>query len=159
MAVDWKDQARQLGAAAETGAQGRALLGEALTRLHDDGYEQLGDISTLADQREAVQEDLDAARSYAERVYGDLPTGDEPLDSRAQQRVGVALWSIAGALQREHQTATDDIGYISGFVDGLRKIGNTAGVVLPKLADALPWWVLPAVALVVFIYVKKAVLP
>jgi hypothetical protein len=155
MAVDWKESARELGSQAATGDQARALLGEALRRLHDDGYGRLDQISTLAGQQDAQQADLDSQRSYAERVYNDAPAGAEGTTEQYRQRVGVALWSIARALEREQGFIDADIGYTSGFVDGLRKALSAAGGVIPPLVSALPWWVLPAVLLVAFFYVRR----
>lgn len=155
MATDWKDAARELGSKAATGDQGRALLGEALNRLHSDGYGRLDQVTTLAGQRDEAQSGLDNARTYAENVYNDLPMGDGELDAHTQQRVGVALWSVAGALEREQSFVSDDIGYLAGFYEGLRKAADAAGSVVPKIADAVPWWLWLLVAVAAFFYVRR----
>jgi hypothetical protein len=156
MATDWKTSARDLGAAAETGRQARALLGEALNRLHDDGYLRLEQVSTLAGQRDEIAGDLDNQRMYAERVYGDVPLEDEaPLADQMRTRVGVALWSIARALEREQGYIDADIGYLSGFVEGLRRVFEAAGGLAPKLADAIPWWVWLLLVAAAAFYVRR----
>jgi hypothetical protein len=155
MATDWKDASRELGSKAAIGDQGRALLGEALNRLHSDGYDRLELVTTLAGQRDEAQSGLDNARTYAENVYNDLPLGDGELDGHTQQRVGVALWSIAGALERQQSFINDDISYTAGFYEGLRKIAEGAGAIVPKIADAVPWWLWVLVAAAAFFYVRR----
>src|SRR5690242_18560334 len=103
--ADVKEQIRELGAQAATGDQGRALLGAALTRLHNEGFEQLDEITTMAGLRDEVLSSLEIGRTQAEKLYAALPEGDAPLSATEQTQIGAVLWFIAGALAREHAQA------------------------------------------------------
>jgi hypothetical protein len=152
---DVKEQIRELGAQAATGDQARALLGAAVTRLHTDGYEKLDDISTIVGLRAEVQSALDIGRAQADKIYAALPPGDAPLSLTQQNQVGAVLWFIAGALAREQQTADEGLGYLQGFFNGLKEVVGDAGALVPKLADALPWWVIPAAVVGAFLYLRR----